>query len=129
MITEYHFDAEVRLVWQKTKARKTRELARMTADVYSSVERKRSAGRVGRLNYVFVVGFLSFRTLYQKFTGMSSEVHQKFTEISPEIHQNSPECHQNFAVTSSWSTLKKGITTTQPSHTGRLRAKAELQYV
>ena len=44
---------------------------------------------------------------------MSPENHRNFSII----HQNVPECHQNFARTSNWSTLKKGITTTQASHT------------
>ena len=49
---------------------------------------------MGRLSYVLFVDFLFVCMRYQ----------------------NSPEFHQNFARISNWSTLNKGITTTQPSH-------------
>ena len=55
---------------------------------------------VGRLSYVLWV--------YRCLTRPS--------RFSPEFHQNSPESHQNFAGISNWSTLKKGLTTTRPSH-------------
>ena len=60
----------------------------------------------------WVVGFLLFNTPLQNFTRI---VHQKFTGISPEFRQNIElEC------------LKKGITTTQPSHRARLSNLLEL---
>ena len=51
-------------------------------------------------------------TLCQNFTRISSECHRIVTTSSPEFHRN-------FARISNWSTLKKGMTTTQPSHTVR----------
>ena len=58
----------------------------------------------GEAELWFFVGFLCSSTLCQNFTG---------------FRQNSPEFHQNFARISNWSTLKKGIATTQPSHRQR----------
>ena len=58
---------------------------------------------VGRLNYVFVAGFLLFSTLHRIFIGLSSDIHQMFTGCLPEvnrIHRNSFELHQNLTESS-----------------------------
>ena len=65
----------------------------------------------GKAEFWFVLCFLWFCTLCQNFTGISSEFHQNFTWIS----QHSPEIHQKFTRIPNWSTLNKGMTTTQPS--------------
>ena len=46
-------------------------------------------------------------------TRVSLEFHQRFTRVSPEFRQS-------FARISHWSTSKKGMTTTQPSHMGQV---------
>ena len=53
---------------------------------------------------VFFVGFLLFKTLYHNFIINSPDVHR---------------IHRNFIGISNWSALKKGISTTQPSHSCR----------
>ena len=40
-----------------------------------------------------------------------------FHENLPDFTRISPKIHQNFARIANWSILKRGITTTQPSHT------------
>ena len=71
-------------------------------------------------------------------TGISPELHRNLTRISPEfhrnfliihrnftrIHRNLTRIHQNFTGIPNWSTLKRGITTTRPSHTGSGFAKS-----
>ena len=72
------------------------------------------AAAVGRLSYGFLWGPV-FNTLCHNFAGISSDfqqIHYNFSGFSPD----SPEIHQNSAKTSNWSTSKKGITTTRPSH-------------
>ena len=66
------------------------------------------AGAAGRLSYVFLR--VSCCLARSTITGIA-ECHQNFTRISLELHQN-------FARIPNWSTLKKGITTTQPSQRG-----------
>ena len=56
------------------------------------------------------VGF--FHMLFQNFARISPEVHTK----SPDFNRMSPEFRQNFGRISNWSTFKKRITKTQPSH-------------
>ena len=78
-----------------------------------------TTARCGKAELCFVHGFPVVLHALPDFR-------QNFTRISPEFHQMSPDftrisskCHQIFARISNWSTLKKGITTTQPSHTAR----------
>ena len=48
---------------------------------------------------------------------MSPEFHQNFTRNHWKFTRISLEVHHNFDRISNWSTLKRGISTTQPSHT------------
>ena len=66
----------------------------------------------GKAELWLSVGFPLFNTLFQKFARISPEFHRN----SPEFTRISPEFHRNFARISDWSTSKKGITTTRPSH-------------
>ena len=76
--------------------------------------RARSLTKVcGKAELYFVVGFLCFNTLFQNVAIILPEFHQR----SPEFHQMFTRIHQMFARISNWSTLKKGISTTRPSHT------------
>ena len=72
---------------------------------------------VGRLSDVFVCGLHVF--LLARSTIISPEYQRNIPRCSPElieIHQNFTEVRRNLARTSNWSTLKRGITTTRPSH-------------
>ena len=72
---------------------------------------------VGRLSYCLFVGFLFVRA---RSIRISPDVHKNFTAIS----QGFTIIATDFARISNWSTLKKGITSTQPSHKRRPRATA-----
>ena len=61
-----------------------------------------------------------FNTLFQNFAWISPEIHRNFTRIyrtSPELHQNFTGISQYVCQNIELEHLKKGITSTQPSHT------------
>ena len=69
---------------------------------------------VGRLSYFCLRVFCCLT----RSSRNSPDFQQNFTGISPEFHQKSPD----FTRISNRSSLKEGITTTQPSHRHRYRA-------
>ena len=79
----------------------------------------------GKSELCVFVGFLLFSTIFQN----SPELHHNVTRISPEVTRISKYVHLMFARTSNWSTLNKGITTTQPSHMHDPRDVSLVQWI